>query len=315
VARRADFVLAYHPPIFKPISSLRADGVGTESVVYQCIRRGIAIYATHTALDAAEGGTNDVLASLCGVRDPQPLLNVEPGKDSRFKLVVFVPANGVDKVAQAMFAAGAGHIGDYTHCSFRSAGQGTFLGGEAAKPAVGQRGRLEFVDELRLETLVPAPVLSAVVVAMLKAHPYEEPAFDVYPLASPPTSGLGRCGRLSRPLLLRDLARKLKRATHAESTRIVGDADSTVDRAVVVAGAADDIPFRTALGDTDVIVTGEIRHHDALKIARIGCSAIELGHWASERPVLEPLAARLRSALPKVTFRVSQSDRDPFAAS
>lgn len=313
VARRADFVLAYHPPIFKPVASIRADGHGAESIVFPCVRRGIAIYATHTALDAAEGGTNDVLASLCGVRDLQPLSCADPEQGSRFKLVVFVPANGVDKVAEAMFSAGAGHIGDYTRCSFRSAGQGTFLGGEGAKPAIGKRGRLEFVDELRLETLVPTTLLSTVVAAMLKVHPYEEPAFDIYPLQANPVPGIGRCGRLPRPTRLGGLARKLKAATHADNVRVVGDANSIVERAVVVAGAAGDIPFRTALRDADVIVTGEIRHHDALKIARIGCSAIELGHWASERPVLEPLAKRLQSLLPKVTFRVSQADGDPFA--
>jgi len=312
VGEKIDVILAYHPPIFKPVSSLCADGTGTEAVVFECIRNGIAIYAVHTALDAADGGTNDVIASLCGIDDTEPLEYVDDPTVEVCKLVVFVPPNAIKKVSNAMFSAGAGNIGDYSRCSYRTSGQGTFFGGEATRPTVGEAGRMEYVDEIRLETVVPLTVLPAVVTAMVRAHPYEEPAFDIYPLKPPPVRGIGRIGRLPRPVHLASLARKLKRATDAAHVQIVGPPDRTVDRAVIVVGAAGSLPFRASLALNDVIITGEIRHHDALTIQRRGCSAIALGHWTSERPALAPLAQRLQAALPGVTVHISQSDENPF---
>ena len=309
---RYSMVLAYHPPLFKPISALRVPSHGTEDAVYRCVRLGISIYAPHTALDAAAGGTNDVLAELCGVTETEPLEYADtPGRDE-FKLVVFVPPVVVEQVAEALFAAGAGRIGEYTHCSYRGAGQGSFFGSETTNPAVGARGRLEYVDEQRLEMIVPAGALPAVVAALRQAHPYEEPAFDVYPLKLAPVRGLGRVGTFAEPTTLRQLADRLKRSTPATCTQLVGPPERDLTRALILVGAAGSIPFRGELSSQDVIVTGEIRHHDALTIRRRGCCAIALGHWASERPVLAPLADRLGCELPGLEVRVSEADCDPF---
>ena len=307
----ADLVLAYHPPIFKPISAIRADSTETDAVVHECIRNDLAIYATHTALDAADGGTNDVIAALCGAEPTSPLEYVDEPDTNACKLVIFVPQDHLEKVAEATFVAGAGRIGDYTRCSYRTTGRGTFLGGQATHPTIGQRGRMEFVEETRLETVVPSRNLPAVVQAMIDAHPYEEPAFDIYPLQSKPAGGIGRRGTLPRPTTLLKLARKLKRATRAACVQTIGSSDRKVDRVVIVVGAAGSLPFRGALRATDVVITGEIRHHDALAIERHGCSAIALGHWASERPVLAPLCKRLMERLPGVAVRASEADRDP----
>lgn len=313
-ARRGRFnlVMAYHPPIFKPLSRLLASSPGTDALVFCCIEFGVAIYSTHTALDAAKGGTNDVLAGLCGAADTRPLEWSEAGRPSMCKFVVFVPHDSVDRVAEVMFAAGAGRIGEYTHCAFRTKGQGSFLGGEGANPAVGKKGRLEFVDETRLETVVPVTRLADVTLALRAAHPYEEPAFDIYPMKSAPHPGIGRVGRLPDGTTLGGLARRLKRATRAPSLQMVGDSGTPVRRVIALAGSAGSLWSKAGASEGDVIVTGEIRHHDALTIARHGASAIALGHWASERPVLAPLGSRLRSLLPGVTFVVSRADADPL---
>lgn len=318
---KIDLVLAYHPPIFKPVSTLRADSPGPEAAIFQCIARGIAVYATHTALDAADGGTNDVLAALCGIKTTEPVEYVDEPTASEHKLVVFVPPQEVGQVGEAMFAAGAGQIGGYSRCSYRLGGQGTFFGGETTTPTIGEKGRMEFVDEVRLETVVPSNVLPQVVRAMIRAHSYEEPAFDIYPLRPKPVRGIGRVGMLPRTMTLSGLARKLKPATGAVDVRIVGAPNDKIDRAIIVVGAAGSIPFsavrtfaqaepRRLAGD--VIVTGEIRHHDALTIRRLGCAAIALGHWASERPVLPSLSRRLESTAPGVAVTVSTIDTDPF---
>ena len=312
IKKKADVVMAYHPPLFKPVARLRADSHGTDAVVFRCIKHGIAIYSMHTALDAADGGTNDVIAELCGCKETEPLETIgEPGVDE-CKLVVFVPKENVEAVAGAMFEAGAGHIGDYSHCSYRLAGRGTFLGGASTRPAIGKRGRLEQIDEIRLETIVPTKRLPQVVSAMTRANPYDEPAFDIYPLKPRPTRGIGRIGELSKPSTLSRLAKRLKRSTQAACVQTVGLNNCDVSRVVIVVGAAGSLPFKIPLAPNDCIVTGEIRHHDALTIDRAGCTAIALGHWASERPVLAPLTTRLRERLPGIAIEVSSGDHDPF---
>ena len=312
VRAKADFVMSYHPPLFKPASALRKPSTGTDAVVFDCIRNGIAIYAPHTALDAAEGGTNDVLAALCGLKEIEPIKHVDQPGQNKMKLIVFVPAEQAEKVADAVFNAGAGQIGDYSRCSYRLTGQGTFFGGESTNPALGQRGKMEYVDEVRLETVVPEAALPAVVAAMIDAHPYEEPAYDIYRLTARPVAGAGRVGRLPRVTTTGRLARKLKRATGAPGVQIVGPADRGIERVIVAVGSAGDTPFRVALTAKDVIVTGEIRHHDALTIQRYGCTAIALSHWSSERPVLPVLADRLLGALPGVDIALSDADQEPF---
>ena len=312
IAAKADVVMAYHPPLFKPVASLRSDSDGTDALVFRCIRQGIALYSTHTALDAADGGTNDVIAEMCGGKATEPIEFVdEPGVDQR-KLVVFVPKEHVESVASAMFEAGAGHIGDYSSCSYRLAGEGTFYGSASTKPTIGKRGHLEHIDEIRLETIVPAEQVPHVISAMIKANPYDEPAFDVYPLAAKPVRGIGRIAALSPSTILGRLAKRLKRSTGATCVQLVGPADRELNRVVIVVGAAGSLPFRLELAASDCIITGEIRHHDALSIERIGCTALALGHWASERPVLASLSRRLGELLPGIGVLVSDADRDPF---
>ncbi len=311
IEKRADVIVAYHPPIFKPVSRLIASGSGMDALVHKCIRAGIAIYSPHTALDAADGGTNDVLAGLCGLRQTEPIEYVDDLRGEECKFVVFVPHAEVEKVAEAIFSAGGGHIGNYSQCSFRIPGEGTFFGADSTNPSVGERGHLERVEELRLESVVPFSRLPAVIAAMRKAHAYEEPAFDVYPLKARPVRGIGRVGRFAKSVTLSALARRLRSVTRSTNVQVIGDPGQRIEEAVVVAGAAGDLPFRTSLTPCHVVVTGEIRHHDALTYERVGCAAIALGHWTSERLVLKPLAARLNKVL-GVATTVSATDRDPF---
>jgi len=312
VARRVELVVAYHPPIFRPITRMLGHSGGTDAHVFRCVAAGIAVYSPHTALDAAEGGTNDVLAGLCGARETQPI-EYESGGSPQCKVVVFVPQEAADRVAAAMFEAGAGHIGDYERCSFRLAGEGTFCGSESTNPTIGQAGRFERVAELRIECVAPQAALPAVVRAIRGSHPYEEPAFDIYLLTAEPVGGIGRVGQLPRPTTLGALAKRLRRAAPATCVQLVGEAARSVRRVVVCVGAAGSLPFKLPLRPDDAIVTGEIRHHDGLTIQRLGCTAIALGHWASERPVLAALAARLAQALPQIKAEVADHDRDPFA--
>ncbi len=309
-----DLVLAYHPPLFKPISSLRTGSSGTDALVWSAIRNGVAIYSMHTALDAADGGTNDVLAGICGATDLEPFEYVD-AHCRECKIVVFVPAESVDAVADAMAGAGAGIIGEYEKCSFRIPGTGTFRGSAQSSPTVGQAGRYETVDEIRLEMVAPSTKLPGVVQAIQQAHPYEEPAFDLYPLVPRPMRGIGRIGQLARPTSLAELTALLKQKVPTQAVQIVGDPAAHIGRVAVCVGAAGSLPFGLGLGAADCLITGEIRHHDALAIDRLGFHAIALGHWASERPVLAKLAETLRERLSDMRITVSEADRDPFQIS
>lgn len=309
IASGVQMVMAYHPPIFKPITRLTG---AAAPVVLATARAGLAVHSMHTALDAAPGGTDDTLAELLGLVDTGPLVNW--AGQGQYKLVVFVPPQSWSQVAQAAFSAGAGSIGNYTECSFRGGGAGTFFGQEGSNPAVGRAGRREEVMELRLETVVPRAKLAAVVAAVRQAHPYETPAIDVIELAALPSgAGLGRQGRLSRPTSLAGLVGRVKRTLGTGNVLVAGRVGGSIRRAACSAGSADrEVLSAVIAGQAQVYVTGEMRHHDALAIARAGKAVICVGHSNSERPVLTRVAGRLKKSLPGLDVVISKRDRDPF---
>ena len=181
-AAGADFLLFHHPLIFNPL--MRVDtGSHPGDLVARAVRGGRAVYAAHTCYDAAPGGVSVALAETLGLRGPYGV--VSP-RGSLRKLVIFVPEENVDVVVDALVSEGAGVIGEYTHCTFRTPGSGTFLGGEATDPYLGEKGRLEKVEEIRLETVVPPHAAERAVAAAVRAHPYEEVALDLYPVAGRP---------------------------------------------------------------------------------------------------------------------------------
>jgi dinuclear metal center YbgI/SA1388 family protein len=307
-AKSADcqLVIAYHPPIFHPLKRLTAG-----SPVFDAIRAGIALYSPHTALDAADGGTNDMLADVLGMKTRAPL-GAKSAVADHVKLITFVPAEKVDALSQALFDAGAGRIGDYTSCSFRASGQGTFFGQSGTNPAVGQSGRLEQVAEVRIETLVPVAKIAAVIQALRKAHPYEEPAFDLNALVPPPQPrGMGRIGDLEKtPRQV--LFDRIKQGLGIEHLLVAGPTSGDVTHAAVCAGSCGEMLHDAISAGAELFLTGEVRHHDALKAAAAGMTVVCALHSNSERPILSRLAARLKAAAPLLTLDISRADRDPF---
>lgn len=315
IQSRANAIVAYHPPLFRPVARLTADPARQEAVLVDALAARIAVYSPHTALDAAPGGTNETLAALTGLVDLRPFAAMSPPRHEH-KLVTFVPHDAVERVAAALFAAGAGRIGNYEMCSFRATGHGTFFGSDAANPAIGRKGRLETVDEVRIEVVLPRGRLGTVTEALRRAHPYEEPAFDIYPLQTPPAAGVGqgRIGRFRSTTALGRLARALAKSACAAAATLVGDSDALVRRGFVCAGSAGRLPLEAPgepCGPGDVVITGEVSHHAALEYRRRGVCVIALGHWASERPVLAPLASALRRRLRAVPVNVSRADAEP----
>lgn len=303
-----NFIISYHPVIWDGLKTVLKD-----SVIYELVRSGISVYSIHTALDAVAGGVNDGLAEIIGIKNPQPIGDFVESNQNNYKLVVFVPANALQKVADAVFKAGAGWIGNYSHCSFCSAGEGTFLPLEGAKPAIGKKGRLEKVDEIRFESIVPAEKVADCLKAMRDTHPYEMPAFDVIKLQGfEDKIGLGRIGFLEKPVQLSVILKKIRSATGAKAAGIVGDKNRKVKKAAVCAGSCGKLIMNVISEKCDLYLTGEIKHHQAIAAQEAGVTVVCLSHTVSERFILKKVAKELQKKLKDVKIAVSRKDKDPF---
>ncbi len=311
VQRQAELVVSHHPLLFRPTQKI----VATQpegALLLKLSAHGAAVYSPHTALDNAVGGINDGLARRLGLANVRPL-RAQAGA-ARCKVAVFVPESDLNKVADAMFAAGAGVIGQYTQCSFRLAGTGTFFGSDASNPAVGQKGRREDVSEWRLEAVCPENKVDAVVRALRVAHSYEEPAYDVYTLRPEVArQGQGRLGELANPMTLGELAAVVRQQLPVTSLQIVGDPGRAVVKVALACGAAGEFVRDALQAQADVFLTGELRFHEALALRSAGLAALVPGHYATERPGVEDLAQRLRQEFSDLEIWASAVERDPLS--
>ena len=305
----ADLIVTHHPFIYRPLKTVltdRPDG----RMVADLTAAGISVYCAHTNLDACRGGVNDLLAEIVGLEDTRPL---EPARRSEVKLVTFVPADCLEDVRRPLCEAGAGTIGDYTDCSFTVPGVGTFTPGEMSDPHTGAPGQFEEADELRLEMVVPRRKLATVTRVLEEVHPYEEVAYDLYPIEGlSDTEGLGRAGRMGDPMPAAELTASLIESLDCLGARIVGDPDRTVKTAAVCGGAGGGLVKSALSARVDCYVTGDINYHTALEARDSGLVVIDIGHRKSELPVIPWLALKLSDALPTLEIAISQVDNEPF---
>ncbi|WP_396933994.1 Nif3-like dinuclear metal center hexameric protein [Mycolicibacterium sp.] len=307
-------LLAHHPLLLRGVDTVAAS-TAKGALIHRLIRTGRALFTAHTNADAASPGVSDALADALGL-EVDGVLEPVPGPDLD-KWVVFVPAGDADAVRDALFAAGAGRIGDYSHCSWSVAGTGQFLPHDGASPAIGEIGTVERVAEDRVEVIAPARLRAGVLKAMRAAHPYEEPAFDIIALAPIPSDvGIGRVGTLPKPEPLSAFVSRVHDALPATSwgVRASGDADAVVARVAVCGGAGDSLLGAVNGADVQAYVTADLRHHPADEHRRAsGVALVDVAHWASEFPWCAQAAGVLRAhfgdALP---VRVCPVRTDPW---
>lgn len=309
VAEKAGLVVTHHPILFRAVKRL-TDATAEGRMLLALARAGVAVASPHTAFDNTRDGINALLAARLGLTDVVPLRRGEGPRQC--KVVVFVPEADLGRVSDAVFAAGAGRIGEYRECSFRLHGTGTFFGSDAANPTVGQKGRREEVAEWRLEVVCAEADVDRVVTALRAAHSYEEPAYDVYPLrpAAAPL-GDGRLGRLPPGVTLAELARRAKESLGAAAVQVVGSPERVVERVAVVCGAGGELLPAAARARADVLVTGEVRFHDYLAAQAQGLALVLPGHYATERFGVEELAKRLQQRWPELRVWASRRETDP----
>lgn len=311
-----DLIIAHHAIIYRPLQQLNFD-TPAGKLYEKLIKHNIAVYIAHTNLDVAIGGVNDILAEAIGLTD---LTILEQVYTDRFvKIVVFVPPSHAASVRQAVFAAGAGEIGDYSQCSFNIDGIGTFMPNEGTAPYSGTKHVLSQEQEVRIETIVPQSLQRKAVQAMIKAHPYEEVAYDIYPLelAGQPY-GLGRVGYLparSTAYTLRELVEQVKDAYDVKHVRVVGDLEREVNKVAVLGGSGSRYVRHALFAGADVFITGDIDFHTAHDALAAGLCIIDPGHHV-EKMMKQPLATYLQQKIDEKKYRtnvsVSQIDTEPF---
>jgi dinuclear metal center YbgI/SA1388 family protein len=305
--RRCGLLVTHHPLVLRPLERLDlADHVAR--VAMEAAGARISVVAVHTNADVARPGVTDALAESVGIEVTGVLRPTTSG--AQVKLVTFVPPEATAKVLDSVVSAGGGTIGEYTHCSFRVRGTGTFLPSERANPVVGERGELAEVEEDRLEVVVPRERLDAAVEALVDAHPYEEVAYDAYPLAGGGL-GFGRIGRLPEPATAAGLAHRCRERLGSE-VRTTGDAERPVRTVALCGGAGAFLIPDSIRAGADALVTGDLKHHQALDAAEAGLTVIDAGHHGTERPFVPVLARRLADAGPGGEVVVSDRSTDPF---
>ncbi|MDO6354455.1 Nif3-like dinuclear metal center hexameric protein [Caloramator sp. CAR-1] len=304
-----DMIISHHPLIFTPLKKIKTDEyIG--SIIIKAIKNDINIYAVHTNFDNAEKGLNDFLAKLLELEDIEIL---SPHKEIKlFKIVVFVPKFHADVVRNAILTEGAGHIGNYSYCSFNVEGQGTFMPLEGSNPFIGEKNKIEYVEEVRIETIVKEKDLNRVISSMIKAHPYEEVAYDVYPLQNSLKQGTGRVGNLKGEIRLKEFINLIKQKFNVDNVRIVGNLDKKIKRIGIVGGSGSSF-IRDALNKgCDVLVTGDIKHHDAIIASELGLNIIDVGHFASEYLAVPYLLDIIKKSF-DVECILTETNKNPFA--
>lgn len=312
-----DIIVSHHPIIMVGIKNIRED-LPHGKLIADIIRNGINIYCCHTNFDIAWGGTNDILSNILGVKDVQEL--VFSSFEKLYKIVVFTPLESKDQIIEALSKNGAGSIGNYSCCTFRTEGIGTFLPNEGTNPYIGQRGKLEEVKELRIETIVPQSKLSKAIKSMLKAHPYEEAAYDIIPLENKGQGyGLGRIGLLDSPKKLRELASIIRNRFNVDGEiiiKVTGNLEREVKKIAICSGSGATTIREASFKGADVLITGDVKFHEAQLAQDLGLSVLDIGHWHSEVVTMEELKNFLKEGLsdPKsyVDVFLSKVSTNPF---
>ena len=302
-----NLVISHHPLIFKGYKSITGRDY-VECCILKAIRNDIVIYSAHTNLDNAPGGVNFKIAEKIGLKNVRVL---DPKEDCLLKLVTFVPVAQADEVRKALFDAGCGCIGDYDSCSYNLKGEGSFRALEGANPFCGQVGELHKESEIRIETILPAFKKSAVVKALLSAHPYEEPAFDLYPLKNVWSQvGSGVIGELKEAETELDFLKKIKKTFEVgclKHTRLTG----RLIQRVALCGGSGAFLLPRAVGIADVFITGEVKYHDYFGYENEILVA-EIGHYESEQYTKEIFYSIIREMFPALDVQMTRVNTNPI---
>jgi len=274
---KANLIIVHHPLLFSPLKQITKQ---KNPLLFKIITNKINLLAMHTNYDLAKNGLNDYVANLLGIKKISPL---QKSMEKIFKFAVYVPVKYADKVSQALFDAGAGKIGNYSETSFHIAGQGTFKPMEGTNPFIGKIGKKETVSEIKIETVVSERNLKSVERAMKLAHPYEEPAYDIYEILNQPTYGIGLWGIIDNVVTLEEFALWTKKKLKAKYARLIQSNTREIKKVALCTGGGNSLLEHASHLDIDVYITGDISHHHALRARELGLNVLEVEHFDTEK--------------------------------
>lgn len=308
VALGCNLIVSHHPLIFSPLKKITG-ATYVERCVMKAMAAGIAIYSAHTNIDNAIGGVNYRIAEKLGLKNLKVLV---PKEDSLLKLSVYVPVSAADEVRAALFAAGCGSIGNYDSCSYNVNGFGTFKAGEEANPYCGSKGVLHKEEEVRIDTIMPIYIKGRAIKALLASHPYEEPAYDIYPLKNKwETVGSGVIGELDEPVDELEFLQHIKNRFNVGSLRHTPLLGKKVKRVALCGGAGGSFASAALSAGADLYLTGEARYHDLFSYDGKMLLAV-IGHYESEQYTMDIFKEIINDAFPQVEVRTTENNTNPI---
>jgi dinuclear metal center YbgI/SA1388 family protein len=292
IKKGCNFILTHHPLLFQPLRKLDLQKDKNSKLIEKLIKNDITLYSAHTNLDFTKDGVSFELAKLLELNGIDFLVR---SKGNQFKLAVFVPKDSLEKVAASIFEAGGGIIGEYKNCSFRTQGVGTFKGSNKSNPSVGKKGRYEKADEIKLEVIVDSWKLNGVISAMFKAHPYEEVAYDIYPLENKNAGfGAGAVGELSKPMSEKNFLNHVSKKLRIKNLRYVRGSKNQIKKVAVCGGSGTELLKDAVASGADAFVTADVKYH-TFHDASGEILLLDAGHYETEVPVLREVQKRLTS--------------------
>jgi len=304
-----NLIIAHHPILFSPIKKLTGKTY-MERVIIMAIKNDIAIYAMHTNLDSINTGVNRKIAEKIGLKNTSIL---SPKKGILKKLVTFCPTNKADEVRTAIFAAGAGVIGNYDECSFNAEGTGTFKGNDDANPYVGKKGKRHYEKEERIETIFSAERQNAIISALLKAHPYEEVAYDIYSLDNThPRVGSGMIGTLPKPMAEKDFLTHLKKVMKVQVVRHSALLGKKIERVALCGGSGSFLLNDAIAKGAQVLVTADFKYHQFFD-ADGKIVIADIGHYESEQFTPEIIESLLKEKFSTFDCAISKTNTNPVS--
>jgi dinuclear metal center YbgI/SA1388 family protein len=304
----ADLIISHHPVIFNEIKKITGSTF-TERIIIKAIKKDLAIYSAHTNLDNIKEGVNLKICQKLGLTNPRIL---SPVKGELRKLVTFVPLDHADNVRLALFSSGAGQIGEYEQCSYNLEGLGTFRGSENTNPYTGEKGKLHFEKEIRIETIFPKAIESKVISALITTHPYEEVAYDIYPLDNYyDRVGMGMIGELEKETDELSFLSKIKSVFNTKVIKHSRLKNKSIKRVAVCGGSGSKLIKDAIRAQADIFITGDIRYHQFFE-ASDQIIIADIGHYESEQFTKEIFYELLKKKLPKFALHLSEYNTDPI---
>jgi dinuclear metal center YbgI/SA1388 family protein len=290
-----DLLITHHPLIFHPLKFIDLDSP-LGSIIQTAILHRLSIFSAHTNLDSAIDGLNDILAYHIGLNDLKVLGNAIEAEN--YKLVFYVPEAYQQTVMASLFETRSGEIGNYSCCSFRNKGKGTYKPGPLAKPFSGKIGEISHTDEVRIETVVRKNDVTRVINHITKNHPYETMAYDIYPLLSyDRKEGIGRVGKLEKGMDLKSFALSIKTKLGLNHLKVAGNPDLSIQTVAVCSGSGSGLFKHFVASGAQVYVSGDLGYHDAKTAEALNLGIIDIGHFASEHLIVDALTRRLKQVL------------------